>query len=791
MNRHHLSVELNKILDKLAEFCGCTETRLAAKSIVPAASYRQAIQEMQCTADAHALSNRLGTPSIYQVQPCQEAVRRAHAGGILSLREMLDCAYLLKTARSLINWKKQSEEPCALDFAFSELTAVKSLEESIGDAILSEEELSDHASSELYDIRRKIRSAQQRTREHLDKLIRSSHTAKYLQEQIITLRNGRFVVPVKVEHRGEIKGLVHDTSASGATLFIEPMSVVEQNNHIRELESREQHEIDRILRAFSAEIGAQAEVLLRNYTTILALDLFFAKSRLADSMRATVPMLVEHGETRLGKARHPLIDPAGIVPIDIQIGGAFDTLVITGPNTGGKTVALKTLGLLTLMAMCGLMLPVSDESTVCFYRRVLADIGDEQSIEQSLSTFSGHMTNIVSILEEADAHTLVLIDELGAGTDPVEGAALAVAIIDELRHRGAKIAATTHYPEIKVYALETPGVENASCEFDVATLRPTYRLLIGVPGRSNAFAISERLGLPDSIITAARKQISGENTRFEDVVSGLEEARQQLEQEKAAAAKDRLAAQQTKQQAEQIKSALEQQIETEMAHAREKAKGLVENVKFQSEALLAELEALKQQKDQADFASTLSDVKSTFKSYVRDLEETSDPIVKQKRASYRLPRKLKRGDRVFVQDLNTEGVVLKDQDSSGYIQVQTGIFKTKASLHNLRLIEEQKKATFEGGKVSSKHVVGSAKSTARSEVDLRGMDSGEALLELNRYLDNAVLAGLKTVTIIHGKGTGALRATVQDRLRKHRSVATFRIGTYGEGESGVTVAELK
>lgn len=792
MNRHAKSLELHKILDMLAELCGCEDARQMAREITPAETYRQAARSLQCTADAHALSNRYGTPSIYGVRPCADAVKRARVGGVLSMRELLDVSYILKTARGLIQWKKQSDEgETALDYIFSQLDGNKPLEDDISAAILSEEELSDHASPELYDIRRKIRIAGQKAREQLDKMIRSSTTSKYLQEQLVTMRGGRFVVPVKAEYRNEIKGLIHDTSASGATLFVEPMAVVEQNNQIRELESKERNEIDRILREFSARVGENADLILNDYDMILELDVYFAKSRLADKMRAAVPTLTESGETSLKKARHPLIAGEKIVPIDIYLGGEFDTLVITGPNTGGKTVALKTLGLLTLMAMCGLMLPVADESTVCFYHKVLADIGDEQSIEQSLSTFSGHMTNIVSILKEADTGTLVLIDELGAGTDPVEGAALAVAIISELRGRGAKVAATTHYAEIKMYALQTAGVENASCEFDVSTLRPTYRLLIGVPGRSNAFAISERLGLPPSVIASAKEQVSHENARFEDVVSGLEETRQQLEREKAAAEHYRREAEAAKKEAENIQQTLESRIENEMNLAREKARGMVEQVKFQSEGLLKELEELKKQKDREDFSETVSDVKRTFRSYVKDLEDKSDPVLKKKGSVYRLPRKLRRGDRVFLSEFNSEGTVLGDQDDSGYIQVQTGILKTKVKVTSLKLVDESKRVTVEGGSVSTRGAAGGAKSSARTEVDLRGMDSSEALMTLNQYLDTAVLSGLKTVTIIHGKGTGVLRDTVQNRLRKHKSVKEFRLGAYGEGESGVTIAELK
>lgn len=793
LNRHIKALELDKVLAMLAEHAACDETKQQILALTPAESFREAEQLILFTADTHKLTNKFGTPSIYGVKPCTDAVKRAKLGAMLGMRELLDVAYIFKTARGLLSWKKQAgSEETALDYLFSQLDANKGLEEDISNSILSEEEIADRASPALADIRRKMRTAGQKAREQLDKMTRSQTYQKYLQEQIVTIRNGRFVVPVKAEYRGEIKGLVHDTSSSGATLFIEPMAVVEQNNAIRELESQERHEINRILLELSARVGECADMLLSDYDIILELDLLFAKSKLADRLRATVPVLTQDGETNLRRARHPLIAGDKIMPIDIFLGGEFDTLVITGPNTGGKTVALKTLGLLTLMAMCGLMLPVADESQVRFYPKVLADIGDEQSIEQSLSTFSGHMTNIISILEQADAETLVLIDELGAGTDPVEGAALAVAIIAKLRGQGAKIAATTHYAEMKVYALQTDGVENGSCEFDVATLKPTYRLLIGVPGRSNAFAISERLGLPVSVIDSAKEQVSLENARFEDVVSGLETARQELEREKELAEHYRKQAEQARGGAEKLRESTETEAEKELQRAREKAKSIVEQVKFKSNQLLNELEDLKKQKDKADFSATVNDVKSSFRAYLRELEDEADPVTQKKTAAYKLPRPLKRGDTVFISDFGAEGTVLAPPDTQGYVQVQSGIMKTKIKLTALRLVDDSaRKTTLNGGAVSTRAAVKAAKENATSEVDLRGLDSGEAVLELDRFIDTSVLSGIKTVTIIHGKGTGALRAAIGARLKRHRSVRTFRVGTYGEGENGVTIAELK
>ena len=794
-DRHIRSLELDKILQGLSDLAVCDATKELALALRPAASYREAVRDMAVTVCANTLSNRFGTPSILTLTPCAEVVGKARVGATLSLRELLDMAYILRCVRGLITWKRQAtpeNEETPLDALFSQLDSNKPLEDEIGESILSEEEISDRASPELYDIRRKIRQAQLKARAHLDSLTRSSATQKFLQEQLVTMRNGRFVVPVKAEFRGEIKGIVHDTSASGATLFVEPISVVEQNNAVRELEAAEQNEIHRILTELSHRVGASADMLLNDYDIILHLDLIFAKSRLADKMRAVAPELVEEGGSVLNKARHPLIDPAKIVPITLTLGVNFDTLVITGPNTGGKTVALKTLGLLTLMAMCGLMIPCGDESRIRFYQKVLVDIGDEQSIEQSLSTFSGHMTNIISILGQADENALVLIDELGAGTDPVEGAALAVAIIDDLRRKKATLAATTHYAEIKMYAIQTPGVENGSCEFDVSTLRPTYRLLIGVPGRSNAFAISEKLGLPGDIITAAKEQVSRENTMFEDVVSGLEQTRFALEKERSVAEHYRREAARLKQEAKTQRQKLEKEQEQELTRAREQARSMVEQVKYQSNQLLNELEDLKKQKDKESFSSSVTDVKGTLRAYIRDLEDTANPVNAPKNhPAYRLPRKLKRGDSVMIVDLGAKGVVLSDQDDNDTIQVQAGILKTKVAVSSLRLLE-QSKITLDGkGTVTARSVVAAAKEAIKTEIDLRGMDTGEAIMELDRYIDTAILSNVKTITAIHGKGTGALRTAVQNRLRKHKSIRTFRRGVYGEGEDGVTVIELK
>ena len=627
-------------------------------------------------------------------------------------------------------------------------------------------------------------------REKLERIIKSPQYAQVLQEAIITIRDGRSVVPVKVERKGELPGLVHDTSSSKATVFVEPMAVVEANNEIRLLQGEEQEEVDRILLELSGRVGEMASLIQESFSALVELDLLFAKSRLADAMRASVPEIRQDRILRLNRARHPLIPKEKVVPVDIALGDSFDTLVITGPNTGGKTVALKTLGLLTLMAACGMLLPCGDGSCVPVFDRVLADIGDEQSIEQSLSTFSAHITNIISILEWAGPRSLVLTDELGAGTDPVEGAALAVSILEALRQKGALIAATTHYAEIKMYALTTPGVKNGSCEFNVETLSPTYRLLIGVPGRSNAFAISQRLGLPEGVIGRAKELVSTENTRFEDVVSDLERTRQELEKEQQAAASRRQQMDALKKEMEEERQRLYAQLDKEAQEARQQAQTMVERVKSQTDLLLNELEELKKQQDKEDFAKKLSQLRSGYKGRMEHLRDLADPVARQRGEAYTLPRKLQSGDTVLLTGLNIEGTVLSGPDSSGCYMVQAGILKSKVKEEELRLVDtKERKVTVNGRRRTTTE--SKVNREARTEIDIRGMDTIDGIATVDRFLDQAALMGMGTVTIIHGKGTGALRTAIQNHLRKVKVVKSFRPGMYGEGEAGVTVVELK
>lgn len=792
LEKHLRALELDKILGQLAGCANCEDSRAMALSLQPTFDYLTAVRQMQKTSDAFMLSARFGTPSIYGLKNVTQQLRRGQKGSALTLRDLLDIANVLRTIRSLSDWRRAcgDDQETSLDMLFESLQPNQYLERRIEAAVLSEDELADNASPALAALRRKIRSAGVRVREQLDKMIHSSTYQKYLQEPIVTIRDGRFVVPVKSECRGEVKGLVHSTSASGATLFVEPMSVVEANNEMKVLQAKEKAEMDRIILELSVEAGSFADSIVGSYLSVVELDLYFAKARLAQNMKASVPVIGQDGVLELKKARHPLIDAKKIVPIDIRLGDDFDTLVITGPNTGGKTVALKTLGLLTLMALCGLMIPASDGSRISVFDHVLADIGDEQSIEQSLSTFSAHMTNIIDILGQTDGSVLVLLDELGAGTDPIEGAALAVSIVQTLREKGAKIAATTHYAEMKVFALQTPGVENACCEFDVASLRPTYRLLIGVPGRSNAFAISERLGMSTQIVERAKELITQENTRFEDVVSRLEESRQSMEADIQAAHMARLEAQQLKAEAQKEQQSLQNEREKFLERARYEAQQIVSQVRQESEALLEELDKIRKQKDSEAFSQLAIEGKTRQRTSLKKLQNLADPVTKKNISNYTPPRKLKRGDAVQIMSIHRDGTVLTDPDGAGNVTVQAGILKTKVHISDLKLLDK-KKVTMSTARSVSRNVTSKLERNVDTELDLRGMNAEEAIMEVERFIDNCVLSSMKTLTIIHGKGSGVLRKAVHACLKRNKCVRTFRLGVFGEGESGVTIVELK
>lgn len=787
MNKYFKILELDKILQKLADLTCCETAYKRALHIEPSYDFDTVASEIQKTSDAFTLSLRFGKPSFLKMKHPEDCIKICKAGGVLSASDLLSLAKILKQARLLLDWKQQCDVSVeSLEEYFSSLIPHRTIEQKITDAILSESEIDDSASDELYYIRKKIKNLQSKVRDQLDHIVRSK--GKYLQEQIVTIRDDRFVVPVKAEHRAEIPGLVHDSSASGATLFIEPLSVVESNNEIRVLRTKEGEEIERILAEFSAMCAEISDDIRNNFNQAIHLNLFFAKARLAEQMKATVPVITNDGVIELKKARHPLISPNTVVPIDITLGKDYRCLIITGPNTGGKTVTLKTIGLLSLMAMCGLMIPVGENSRLSIFNRILVDIGDEQSIEQSLSTFSAHIKNIISIIHRADEHSLILLDELGSGTDPVEGAALATAILEYFRKKGAYLAATTHYSELKIYALQTDGVSNACCEFDVNTLKPTYRLLIGVPGKSNAFAISERLGLSKQILDEAEQFISTENKRFEDVVDSLERSRQGFEREQRVLNDQNRELEQMKAQLESQKAELEKLREVELQRAREEAKKIVDDVRVRSQGLMDELDAIRKSKDREEFRQHAVAAKAGLKNKIGKLYDLANPVSERKNKDYVLPRPLKIGDSVLIFDIDKEGTVLSDADSSGNVMVQAGIIKTRVPISNLRLLE--KKSVQFSGK-TSRTVRSKAERVVKTEIDLRGMTVEEALLDLDLFIDNAVLTGVHVINIIHGKGTGALRSAVQQHLKHHKSIRTYRLGVYGEGESGVTIAELK
>lgn len=786
MNRHYKTLELDKILKLLADQTSIDDAKEMALSLEPQFELEKVKKLLKQTDDAVVLSGKYGTPSFGGAKNCANALRRAEAGGCLSTGELLQIAETLRIIRSVKEWhSKFASTETTLDGYFSGLVSNKFLEEKITTAIISEDEISDKASSTLADIRRKIRTASSKAREVLDKIIHSTQYLKYLQDAIVTQRDGRYVVPVRSECRGSVPGLVHDTSASGATVFIEPMGVVQANNDIKLLRSKEEDEIERILFELSANAGDFADAIIASYKNLAILNFVFAKANLAYNMRASMPIMNDRGIVDLKQARHPIIDKDKVVPVDIVLGKNFDTLVITGPNTGGKTVTLKTLGLLTLMAMCGLLVPCADNSELSVFRRVLVDIGDEQSIEQSLSTFSAHMTNIIQIIKIANSGSLVLIDELGAGTDPVEGAALAISILEKLRDKHAKIASTTHYAELKEFALRTEGVENACCEFDVTTLRPTYRLLIGVPGKSNAFAITKRLGMDDEIVERAKELVSSESRQFEDVVGTLEKRRQSLEKQIENANRLTAKANTEKQKAENEIRRAKENAEREIERAKQEAQRIISRTRAQADALVEELEKARKAKDMS------AEARAKLKKNLNTMENNADPVMKKQSdgEKYKLPRQLKVGDSVLIFDIDKNATVLAPPTKDGMVLVQAGIIKTRVKIDNLRLIKEKKQQPPQYSAKRNVHSTLDVRPT--TEVDVRGETAFDAIMIVDKAIDNAVLMNINQLTIIHGKGTGVLRREIQSFLRTHKAVKSFRLGVFGEGESGVTIVELK
>ncbi|MBR2176784.1 MAG: endonuclease MutS2 [Clostridia bacterium] len=782
MNKHLKAIEFDKILEKLAEHTSFDDARQLALSLEPSSGLFEVNILLAETSDAHSLSGRFGSPAFGSIHNMNSSLRRAEAGAVLTPLELLRIASLLRTIRTVSEWRNRSDSvETSLDIRFNALMPNKYLETKISSAILSEEEIADNASPTLSSIRKKIAAASAKIRERLDKIIHSSSMQKYLQDSIVTMRGGRFVIPVKAEFRANVPGLVHDTSSSGSTVFIEPMSVVEANNDIRVLTSKEQAEIERILAELSAEAGAYADSVSQSYNILTELNVIFAKAELAYSMKASLPVMNSEGRIKLKKARHPLIPAEKVVATDIELGTDFDTLVVTGPNTGGKTVSLKTIGLFSAMAMCGMMIPAADNSELSVFDKILVDIGDEQSIEQSLSTFSAHITNIIGILSQANDKSLVLIDELGAGTDPVEGAALAAAILEQLRLQGARIASTTHYAELKRFALETKGVENACCEFDVAALRPTYRLLIGMPGRSNAFAISERLGMKSDVVSRAKELVSNESSRFESVVQKLEESRSELDEKIKETEDLKLEVQSELEKARIATEQAEKSKQNELELARSQAENIIAKARSQVYGVLDELEAIRKKKEIS------AEERAKLRSDIRNMENAADPVRERSNDEYVLPRPLQKGDRVLIFDIDKEGMVLEVGKDN--VLVQSGIIKTRVQLNNLRLLKQEKVKLPK--RSAARTIRRDIKSTASTEVDVRGQVVLDAILDVDKAIDSAVLQGLHQITIIHGKGTGVLRKEIQKHLKTHPSVRTFRLGVFGEGDSGVTIAELK
>ena len=784
------TLELPAVLEKLAAKAISQAAKDRCLKLTPSTDAEEVLRLLDETDAAKERLGLHGSPSFSGVKDVSAALTRADHGGMLNTRELLDIAGVLTASRRVADYDAQRQgEETVLDRLFTSLHTNKYLEEQIRSAILDEETIADTASSELADIRRKMRLAASKGRQILQRIISSPSYAKVLQEALITQRDGRFVGPVKAECKGSMPGLVHDVSSSGATLFVEPMGVVQANNELKELEAREKKEIDRILRQLSAACAGSMENILWDYDILVHLDVIFARAQLSYQLNASRPEVRRRGGVALRRARHPLLDQAKAVPITVELGEQFDTLVITGPNTGGKTVTLKTIGLLCLMAQCGLHIPADSGSAVRVFHRVLADVGDEQSIEQSLSTFSAHMSNIVQILREVDDKSLLLFDELGAGTDPVEGAALAIAIIESARSQGALIAATTHYAELKTFAMTTAGVENASCEFDVQTLRPTYRLLIGIPGKSNAFAISRRLGLDESVIQAAQQQMDSDSVRFEDVLTQLEEKRQRLE--KAQAEADRL----WRQREEDARKArtFREQMEKAKDNARTKgeaeAKRIVRQAQAQADEIFAQLDQLRRQQQKQLSFQELNDAKAAVRHSLNQAQDALHIHDQPQEPVYTPSRPIEVGDLVELPGVKMAASVLA-VNNDGTLLLQAGKMKMTVKAQQVRLPEGQPKK-----KPAAPASGGSAKlnlqSRASSELDIRGYETLEAESVVENYIDSAVMAKLGTVTIIHGKGTGALRKAVHEMLKRNKAVKSFRLGRYGEGEAGVTVVELK
>ena len=780
-------LELNLVLEQLAARAGSQGGKAACLKLTPESDLDTVNALLAQTTAASDLCARKGNPAFGEVTDVSASLERANRGGSLQPKELLTIGGILRCARNIKSYVSEDDPATVLDPLFDALTPNKYLEDKIFGAILSEEEIADNASGELSDIRRHMRIQAGKIRDSLQKVISSPAYSKFLREPIITIRQGRYVVPVKSECKNDVPGLVHDVSATGSTYFVEPMSAVNANNALRELELKEKKEIERILAELSAEAAGYADNINLDYTMLVQLDVIFAKAKLAYRMNAWAPVMNDQGRVELRKARHPLIDPKKVVPISLRLGSDFDTMIITGPNTGGKTVTLKTIGLLTLMAECGLHVPAGDGSELSTFDAILADIGDEQSIAQSLSTFSSHMRTIVDVVAQCDHRTLVLYDELGAGTDPAEGAALAIALIEFSRKMGSRVVATTHYAELKLYAMRTSGVINASCEFDVETLQPTYRLLIGIPGKSNAFAISRKLGLSEEILKEAGDLVGKSDRDFEEVLTQLEQQRQQMEAARLEAERLKQETAKIKQQSEEYNAQLQKEREKAMEAARREAQAIIDEARTAANLASEELKALRRQLQDSADTTGINQRQAELR---RSLNEAEDRLrvnapQKQRPAA---SRGILVGDTVELLKLGTKASVLAINKDGSY-QLQAGIMKLTARPDEVYLLEHENPYQAKGGRPA--HSGREMKMQAMpTEVDLRGMDSVEAICVLDRYLDAAMRATLHSVRIIHGKGTGTLRAAVQQALKKNKYVKKYRLGVYGEGEDGVTIAEF-
>lgn len=787
-------LEFDKILNKLASYTESENVKKRITEMFPFSDIEEARAAQRETTEALITMLKLGSPPVnLSAAEVISLIKRAEQGGMLSTRELMDIARLFYIARRMKAYLSEAAEECTMLHEIEEeIITAKAFEDRISLCIVSENEIADEASSELGAIRRKIRSLNGKIKETLNSMVHSSHYKKFLQDPIITMRSDRYVIPVRSEYKNEVPGIVHDTSASGATMFIEPMSVVNSNNEIRDLKNREEIETERILMELSALAAENAHAVFVDYSCVSRLDFMFCKGRLSLDMNGTEPILNDSGIIDFKRARHPLIDKDSVVANDIRLGRDYDSLVVTGPNTGGKTVTLKTIGLFSIMAASGLHISAAENSEAAVFEHVFADIGDEQSIEQSLSTFSSHMVNIVSILENIDNNSLALFDELGAGTDPTEGAALAISVLEFLRARGVKTVATTHYSELKIFALSTNRVENASCEFDVESLRPTYRLMTGVPGKSNAFAISRRLGLDERIISRANDILSDEDVKFEDVITDLEQnrAKARTEAEAAARMKRELADLRGEIEKERIK--LKENKSRILDEARREAKIIVMDARDEANSVIKDLEKLRQKGASGkELEKHTSKAREKLKTKEDNIDSAMKRAAKPKKTFSNPPKNLKVGETVKISDINEEATVLKVPDKNGNVRVQAGILKMDVHITNLKRVEDNKSKQLAEKYVKNTRAFESKTKNVSTEVDVRGQNLEEAWDNADKFLDDCYLAGITTVSIIHGKGTGILRKGIQQRLKKHKYVKSFRNGRYGEGEDGVTICELK